>query len=329
MPSMAVPRTESRNRTPFAFHDVQVPRGTSATVELPIARLPSGTWADMPVVIAHGRRPGPTVWLSGAIHGDELNGIEITRQLLRKIQPRRLAGTVIAAPIVNVFGITLGSRYLPDRRDLNRSFPGSPRGSLAARLAHVFFSTIASRCEVGLDFHTGSNGRSNLPQLRCDFADPETRALAEVFGAPVVLQAGLRDGSLRAAACRRGSRVLLFEGGEAMRFDPDSISRGVDGALRVLHHLGMIESAPDADGTAIRWCEKSAWMRTNRSGFCHLDTEIGRTVETGEVVATVTDSVSSRVVPLRSRVSGVVVGVLRTGIVHRGDAVVHVAEVAS
>jgi hypothetical protein len=296
-------------------------------VELPIARLPSGNWADMPVVIAHGSRPGPTVWLSGAIHGDELNGIEIIRRLLKKIQPRRLAGTVVAVPIVNVFGITLGSRYLPDRRDLNRSFPGSPRGSLASRLAHVFFSTIAARCEVGLDFHTGSNGRSNIPQLRCDFSDPGTRKLAEVFGAPVVLQAGLRDGSLRAAACREGSRVLLFEGGEAMRFDPNSITRGVEGALRVLEHLGMIEGAPPADDVPIQWCEKSTWMRTNRSGFCHLDTEIGSPVKAGDVLATVTDSLSSRVVPLRSRVSGVVVGVLRTGIVHRGDAVVHVAEV--
>ncbi|MBT8494791.1 MAG: succinylglutamate desuccinylase/aspartoacylase family protein, partial [Deltaproteobacteria bacterium] len=227
---------------------------------MPVARLPSGSWIEMPVVVLHGSEPGPTAWLSGAIHGDELNGIEIVRRLLKQIDPKTLCGTVLGVPIVNVYGVTSGSRYLPDRRDLNRSFPGSMKGSMASRVAHLFFDRVASRCDVGLDFHTGSNGRSNLPHLRCDTDNKKTRRLANHFGPPLVIQAGLRDGSLRAAASERGIQVLLYEAGEAHRFDEAAIQLGVDGTLRVLSALKMIPPSATTSGQRPMIAKKSSWM---------------------------------------------------------------------
>jgi len=325
---MAGARTGSRaeRRPAFVLGPARVAPGTSALVELPIARLPTGSWSTMPVMVLHGRGDGPTVWLSGAIHGDELNGVEIVRRTIRSLHPRRLSGTVLAVPTVNVFGVTPGSRYLPDRRDLNRSFPGSPRGSLASRLAHLFFTEIAARCRVGLDIHTGSGGRDNLPQIRCDLEDSETRRLAEAFAAPVILQAALRDGSLRAAARARGIPVLLYEGGEALRFGEAAIETGVDGVLRVLGTLSMIDETPPAGGTPVRFCTRSVWTRAGRSGFCHLEVEPGSQVEAGRTVAVITDSVGKERVVVRSRTGGIVIGVLRTALVHKGDAIVNVAE---
>jgi hypothetical protein len=267
------------------------------------------------------------VWLSGAIHGDELNGVEIVRRLLGQLQPGNMAGTVLAVPIVNVFGVTTASRYLPDGRDLNRSFPGSRRGSLASQLASLFFENVAVRCDFGLDFHTGARGRSNLPHVRCDLDDPLTRELAEAFSPRLVLHASLRDGSLRAAACRRGGRVLLYEGGEADRFDEVAIALGVEGALRVLHSLGMIDEAPRAPATPVPCARKSRWIRAGRSGFCHTRVELGDSVVQGQRIVSISDSMGGKELDIRARVAGVVIGLLRTALVHRGDALVHIAEV--
>jgi predicted deacylase len=181
--------------------------------------------------------------LSGAIHGDEIVGVEIIRQLLDALEPDAIAGAVIAAPVVNVFGFVFESRYLPDRRDLNRSFPGSKRGSLAARLARLFMDEVVSRSDVGIDFHAGSDGRTNLPQIRGNLKDPETRRLSTAFGAPVMIHAGTIKGSLRSAALKQGKRVLLFEGGEPSRFNPAAVQAGVEGTLRVMVSLGGARSA--------------------------------------------------------------------------------------
>jgi len=320
------PSAKSPRTAPFAFGEVSVAAGTVHETELDVARLPPGTWSKMPVVVVHGARPGPTLWLSGAVHGDELIGVDIVRRLLNAVRPKRLAGTLIAVPIVNVLGAISGSRYLPDRRDLNRSFPGSPRGSLAARLAHIFFDSVVARCDYGLDFHTGSGGRCNLPQVRCDLDDPEARRLALAFGAPLLLHSTLRDGSLRAAARTRGVHVLLYEAGEALRFDERAIQLGVDGALRMLAALKMISAAPSDGVEPPILARSSKWMRAGRSGFCHPTVELGQRVVAGETLATITDSIGSKEVPVRSRVAGIVIGIQRTAIVHRGDAVVHVAE---
>ena len=166
------------SREDFRVGDYEVPVGTEQILQLPVARLLTGSWMSLPVVVLHGREPGPILWLSAALHGDELNGMEIIRLVLDRLDPTQLRGTLISVPVVNVFGFEQQERYLPDRRDLNRSFPGSARGSLASRLAHLFMSEIVAQCEYGIDLHTGSNHRANLPQVRGDLADPETRRLA-------------------------------------------------------------------------------------------------------------------------------------------------------
>lgn len=279
----------------------------------------------MPVVVVHGAKAGPVVWANGAIHGDELNGVEIVRQLLLTVDPQEMSGTFIGVPIVNAFGVTAASRYLPDRKDLNRMFPGSARGSLAARLAHVFFDRVVCRAELGMDFHTGSAGRTNLPHIRCSTTDAETLRLAKAFGASLVLDAPQRAGSVRAEAVRRGIRVLLFEGGEAERLDPEAITAGRDGALRVLAALGMLASAPVSPFPEPAIFTSSLWMRATRSGFCRVEVELGQRVELKERLAVIHDAVGPGEQVVRARAAGIVIGLLRTAVVHRGDSIVHVA----
>ncbi len=311
---------------PFELGGETIKPGTRKQIDLPVARLAAGSWTAMPIVVIHGRQPGPTAWFSGAIHGDELNGVEIVRRLIRQIKPKKLAGTVLAVPIVNVFGVTNGSRYLPDRRDLNRSFPGSSRGSLAGRIARLFYEQVTLRADFGLDFHTGSNGRSNLPQIRCDMDDEETNAMALRFCPPLILHATLRDGSLRAAARDAGVRVLLYEAGEAHRFDTEAIRIGVDGALRVLCGADMLpdETPPATSPPPV--CRDSRWVRAGRTGFAHTLVELGALVQSGEPIAEVVDSTGGAPRAVRAPFNGIVIGMLKTALVHRGDALVHIAE---
>ncbi len=296
-------------------------------MEVHIGSLPTGAWATMPVTVLRGIVGGPTIWLSGGIHGDEVMGVEIVRQLIRHIDPQTLRGTIIAVPIVNILGFTAGSRYLPDGRDLNRSFPGSARGSQAARLAHTFYQYIVSVCKFGMDFHSGSRGRSNLPQVRGNLDDPQILELAGVFGTPIAIHSGIRDGSLRGAAQRDGIGVLLFEGGEAARFDLPAVRAGYRGALRVMKALKMLKAAPPRPKGEQILSRKSSWTRAGRSGFCHLKVSLGELVERGQSVATISDSTSTAELNVRARTTGVVIGVLLDAIVHRGDALVHIAEI--
>ncbi len=227
-------------------------------------------------------------------------------------------------PVVNVHGFNTGDRYLPDRRDLNRSFPGSARGSLASRIAHLMMSEVIGRCDVGVDLHTGSDNRINLPQVRGDLDDAAVLDLAQTFAAPMSLHARVRDGSLREAATEAGATVLLFEGGEADRFDEVSISAGTQGCLRVMAARGMIDSAPVA-GSTTRLSRSSKWMRATRSGMLHLDFVLGEQVGEGQTLATVYDPFGKRLGSVISRATGVVIGHTRRPLVNRGDAVVHVA----
>lgn len=230
-------------RESFPFGSFRLRPGTSREVELPITRLVTGADVTLPVRVVHGKFDGPAMWLMAAVHGDEVVGVEVVRRVLANLNPKTLHGTLIAVPIVNVLGFMAADRYLPDRRDLNRCFPGSARGSLGSRMAHLLLSQIVAPCEVGIDLHTGASSRTNLPQIRADLQDERTRELAEAFGAPVMLHARLRDGSLRQAARERGCTVLLYEGGEAWRFDDWAIEAGVAGVRRVMVQLGMLENA--------------------------------------------------------------------------------------
>lgn len=313
-------------RAAFEIGGIAVPPGSRRDVEIPVARLPTGTGISLPVSVLHGRRDGPRLWLSAAIHGDELNGVEIVRRVLRETDPRRLAGTIVGVPIVNVFGFLSESRYLPDRRDLNRSFPGSVRGSLASRLAALFMSEVVERCTHGIDLHTGSDGRANLPQVRADLDDAETARLAVAFGAPVMIDARLRDGSLREAATRRGSRVLLYEAGEAARFDRESIRFGVDGVRRVLSELGMTAGpGPRGEVQPLR-ATATHWIRARGSGILVLETRLGARVAVGDSLGTLSDALQRRSAEVRSTHAGLIIGITTNPLVHRGDAVANLAE---
>ena len=309
---------------PFEIAEQKIPVGRRTQLDLPIARLMSGTPVTLPVIVYHGARPGPTVWVNAAIHGDEIGGVEIIRRVLERLNPGDLSGTLIAVPIVNVHGFNNSDRYLPDRRDLNRSFPGSARGSLAARIANLMITEIVSRCSVGIDLHTGSDHRINLPQVRADLADEKTRELASVFGAPATIHSRTRSGSLREAGTERGATVLLYEGGEALRFDRDAISTGVAGVRRVLAHLGMLhdESEPTAETSYSR---KTKWARAPVSGILHLMPDLGDHVTKGQQLAVVLDPYGKRLGKISSPASGIVIGHTQHPLVNKGDAVMHVA----
>jgi predicted deacylase len=312
-------------RESFAIGGVRIRSGTVRALELPITRLVTGAEVTIPVRVVHGREDGPRVWLDAAIHGDEVAGVEVIRQVMAGLDPKTVRGTIVAVPIVNVLGFMSGDRYLPDRRDLNRSFPGSRRGSLASRIAHLFMTEVVASCEVGIDLHTGSDRRSNLPQVRADLDDPRTRELAAAFGAPVMLHAKIRDGSLRHAAREQGAKVLLYEAGEPLRFDDYAVDPGVIGVRRVLAALGMTEPADEAPVEPSLECRSSSWVRARRSGILHLDAHLGQKVSEGERLGTLFDSFGKTLRAVYANRDGVVIGRTEAPLVNSGDAVVHIA----
>ena len=312
-------------RESFAIGGIRVRAGTMRSLELPITRLVTGADVDLPVRVVHGREDGPSVWIDAAIHGDEVAGVEIVRQVMAGLDAKTFRGTLVAVPIVNVLGFMTGDRYLPDRRDLNRSFPGSARGSLAGRIAYLFMKEIVAGCEVGIDLHTGSDRRSNLPQVRADLDDPGTRDLAAAFGAPVMLHAKIRDGSLRHAAREQGAKVLLYEGGENLRFDSYAVDAGVIGVRRVLAALGMTEPVVEPTVEPSLECRSSGWVRARRTGILHLDVALGQKVSDGERLGTLFDSFGKTLRAVYANRDGIVIGRTEAPLVNSGDAVVHIA----
>lgn len=311
----------------FEIANTVVDEGERRELELRPAQLPSGGWLSMPLIVLHGSNPGPTMWVSAAIHGDEVGGVEIIHQVLGRLDPAQMSGTLLACPVVNVPGFAAGDRYFPDRRDLNRSFPGSPRGSLASRFAHALMTEVVSRCEVGVDLHTGSDHRSNYPQIRADLDDDLTLELARAFGAPLALHARVRDGSLREAAVRRGACTLLYEGGQAWRFEDHPIQVGVEGVLGVMGHLGIID-APSSTSEPLL-LRRSRWLRAPRSGVARILTELGETVSARQPIAVVSDAYGSTERVIRATQPSIVVARLEQPVVHRGDALVHLAPLAA
>lgn len=304
---------------------MKVPVGKSRRIEIPVSTLSTGTQLSLPVTIVNGRYVGPRLLLSAAIHGDELNGVEIVRQILSDVDPRSLRGTIVAVPVVNVFGYLTQTRLLPDRRDLNRSFPGSKSGSLASRLAHLFLTTIVSKVDFGLDFHTGSGGRTNIAQVRGDMSNPVTKAAAMEFGAPVVLAARERANSLRAVASARGLPMLVFEGGEALRFDREAIRIGVAGVWRLMAHLGMRPGTNEPLKRPPFFAQTSSWLRTSRGGVFHTATNPGDKVKAGETLGVVMDIYGRTRAKVTAPWAGMVVGMACNPLVSRGDAVLHLA----
>lgn len=297
--------------------------GCSERIDIPVSRLPTQTLLSLPVRVINGVQPGAKLWLSAAIHGDELNGVEIIRQVLEKIQPEKLRGTVIAVPIVNVFGFIEQSRYLPDRRDLNRSFPGSESGSLASRLANLFMREIVNKCTHGIDLHTATMHRTNLPQIRANLENPETYRCAEAFNAPVMLHSNTRDGSLRQAATKKGIPVLLYESGEALRFDNTAINLGVLGILKVMEYLDMYNFPLDMAKLNSIQIQKSKWIRASRGGILHLKIHLGQKITKKQELGFITDTFGENKVSIRSKVNGIAIGHSLNPLVNQGDGIVH------
>ena len=302
----------------------EVSRGTIVDISIDLPNL-YNLPASIPVHVLRGKKSGPTVFVSAAIHGDELNGIEIIRRLKKLAILKKLKGTLILVPVVNVYGLSSLSRYLPDRRDLNRSFPGSTKGSLAARMAKIFFDEIVKKCDYGIDLHTGAIHRSNLPQIRTNIKNPKTLELAKAFEAPVILHSEIRDGSLRAVAQEEGVSILLYEAGEALRFDETSIKIGVKGIVNVLKALEMLPQTKKKRSKNPLTLKESSWTRAVESGILRTLKGLGDSVTKGEVIAFIDEPLGDESFELISPFDGIIIGKSQIPLVQEGDAVFHIA----
>ena len=294
-------------------------------LNIDIGHLYDFTSLHIPIEVIRGYKEGPVLFLSGAIHGDEINGSEIIRRVISKLNLNTMVGTVIAAPVINVFGFNTKSRYLPDRRDLNRSFPGSKTGSLAAQMAKIFMNEIVSKATHGIDFHTGAVHRFNVPQIRACIEDPKTKSLAKAFNAKVIINSKLRDGSLREAARKKGVTTLLFEGGEALRFDEDVIKSGVKGTLSVLNYLGMIPSPKYKQSCDSAIAKDSFWVRSPCGGSMKTMKKAGENVVKGDCLAEIQDLLGKEKIEVKAPSSGIIIGRTRLPLVNKGDALFHIA----
>jgi len=294
---------------------------------LKVASLFDYTELTIPIEVIRGKEDGPILFVSAAIHGDELNGVEIIKRLLKNVSHKKIKGTLIAIPVVNVFGFNNKSRYLPDRKDLNRCFPGNINGSLGSRLAKIFMNEIVNKCTHGIDLHTGAIHRTNLPQIRACLEDEDTNHLAKCFGVPVVINSKLRDGSLREAARKNKVTSLLFEGGEALRFEEEIIKTGLQGCLAVMREIGMLPklAKENKKNKNINVAQGSYWVRAPHSGAFVAKKKIGSRVNTGDLLATITDPFGCDPHHVYAKEEGIIIGMSMIPLVNNGDAMVHIA----
>ena len=310
----------------FTLGGIEVPPGKRRTIDLPFVDLALQTPMSMPVQVVHGRRPGPRLFVNAAIHGDEINGVEIIRRLLNLGALRHIRGTLVAVPVVNVFGFVSLSRNLPDRRDLNRSFPGSARGSLAGLLANLFLGEIVANCSHGIDLHTGAIHRDNYPQIRVNMDHEEAAQMALAFGVPLVINSGYREGSLREAAARLDIPVIVYEASEALRFDEFAIRAGVRGVVGVMRALGMLKDRKRTKRKPVEpmLVRSSTWVRAQQSGILRRAVALGKLVIKGERLGAIADPFGGNEVEVLSPAVGIVIGGTNLPLVHEGDALFHI-----
>lgn len=315
-------------RPAFEIGGISIAPGERQNVSLPLSVMSNRTPITLPIHVAHGKREGPTMFVSAAIHGDEVVGVEIVRRLLSSKVLNDIAGTALMVPIVNAFGFIGHSRYLPDRRDLNRSFPGNANGSLAAQLAHLFMTRVVGRADVGIDLHTATINRANLPQLRVDMNDPAALALAMAFAPPLLKHASLRPGSLRDAAAARGVPVIVYECGEALRFDEVSIRVGVQGVLRAMTSLGMLRRRKSASASpSVLMSDSSQWLRASEGGIFRAYRTIGHHVMQDDLIGVISDPFGEAQREVRASLTGVIIGRTTVPAVNQGDALFHIASI--
>lgn len=313
----------------FTIAGNRIDPGTRKTILFPAPNINTQISIEIPVHIFHGKKAGPKLFITSAIHGDELNSIEIIRRVHEYLRHRNLNGTLITVPVVNIHGVIMQARYLSDRRDLNRSFPGSKKGTLASRLANALLTHVVSNCDYGIDLHTGAVGRINMPQLRVDFSTPGSKDFARSFQAPVILDSKQRDGSLRQVASEMGIPLIVYEGGEALRFNELCIRAGVRGILHVLQYLKMLEAADKRarKKTKSVITKTSRWVRAPASGLVEpMKIVIARHVKQGEILARIHDpfllNPSTAVI---APFEGIVIGQSLKAMATEGDALYHIA----
>lgn len=309
----------------------QIRPGDRKILEIPVPSLYTHTQLEMPVQVIRGKKSGPIMFVSAAIHGDEINGVEIIRRVLNQRLLRRLRGTLIAIPVVNIFGFINQSRYLPDRRDLNRSFPGSEKGSLASRLANVFLTEIVSKCTHGIDLHTAAVHRENFPHVRAVLDDDETKRMARAFGSPVILNSEIIEGSLRKSVEALGINILVYEAGEALRFNEVAIRAGVKGVIAVMRELGMLPASASKKKSELKplassVASDSIWVRAPQSGIVRLIKPLGSRVTENETLGLIADPFGEQEQQVVAPYEGIVIGKTNLPLVNEGEALFHVAK---
>ncbi|MGB3467248.1 MAG: succinylglutamate desuccinylase/aspartoacylase family protein [Cyclobacteriaceae bacterium] len=303
--------------------------GETKKVVINIAKLPSHSLIDISITVSRAVKPGPVLLLSGGLHGDEINGIEIVRRMIDEGRHIPEIGTTICIPVINVYGFIHFSRYVPDGKDVNRSFPGRKNGSLASRVAHYLVNDIIPIIDYGVDFHTGGADRTNYPQIRAMMDDPVNLELAKAFHPPFILHSSYRAKSFRQSASRKSKKILVYEGGESARFDEFAIQQGVDGAVRLMHHLGMVAAPKKSPEFESLYLDKSGWVRAKVSGIFQAHVISGIAVTKNQLLGHITDPFGDFKIPVKSNYNGYIIGLNNNPIVHAGDAIVNIGRYKS
>ncbi len=310
--------------TYFNIANCEIKKGERKRINIDVDSIFDFTEVKMPIEVLRGVKDGPTIFICSTIHGDEIIGIEIVRRVLAKLDVKILSGTLIAIPIVNVFGFNDRSRYLPDRRDLNRCFPGLKNGSLASQLAYKFMQEIVLKSDFGIDIHTGAYHRSNYPQIRTDMTNIENLKLAQAFNAPAIVNSNLRDGSLREATSQVKIPLVLYEAGEALRFDENAVEIGVEGIFRVIEEIGMLKKTIRKSRKNIFVARSSSWIRSTQSGICLPKIRLGAIVKKGQILAEISNPFGDNKVTIKASQAGMVIGSSLLPLVNKGDALFHI-----
>ncbi len=314
-------------RREISINGEVVKPGKKSTIELPVGSMIDYQPVTMTCHVRRGKKPGPCLLVTAGIHGDEINGVETIRRLLKSRLLSGLRGDLLAVPVVNMPAFLSRSRYLPDRRDLNRLFPGSTKGSLGGRLANVFVNEILEHCTHAIDIHTGAVGRPNLPQVRVSPGDEVGLEIASAFRAPVVIETPLREGSLRATYYNRARPSILFEAGEAHRLDPDSVRYGFRGIIATMRALQMLppEKKPPKRMPKTIFSPGTTWVRAPRGGIFSVSADLGKAVSEGSEIGLVADPFGRLETKIKAKVDGVIIGISREATVDEGDALFHIA----
>lgn len=309
------------------INNIEVQAGETSTIEINVAKLPSRSPIDILVSVARSKEPGPVLLLMGGLHGDEINGVEIVRRIIEEGHHIPEKGSVICIPLLNIYGFIHFSRYVPDGKDVNRSFPGNRNGSLASRIAHYLMGDILPKIDYGIDFHTGGADRENYPQIRCIMSDPLAKDLANAFYAPFTLHSNYRPNSLRQSAAKLGKSIVVYEGGESSRFSEYAIQEGINGTLRLMKFLGMKSGPVPEPEYTNRIFMHSTWIRARASGIFQSLVSGGEKIRKNQLVGYITDPFGDFKIPLKSHATGHIIGLNNNPILHQGDAIMHIGTV--